>query len=106
MRLALVACPEAGSLEMWRWVEILASTMWSVIPGPVDLREETLDCESGPGLAWAYFTELGREILRLLKSPSDTLTVFREDRRRVQNNCRGFSLETCFSSGFTCSRYL
>ena len=101
MRLGLVDWPEAGSLEMWRWVEILASSMWSVIPGPVDLREETLHCESELGLAWSYLTELGSEILLLLKSPSDTLTVFREDRRRVQNNWRGFSRETCFSSGFT-----
>ena len=32
------AWPLAGSLEMWRWVEMLASSWWSVIPGPVDLE--------------------------------------------------------------------
>ena len=95
-----MAWPEAGSLETWRWVEMLASTMWSVIPGPVDLRGK--QGESEPGLAWPYFTELGSEIRLFLKSPSVTLTVLREDRRRVQNNCRGFSRATCFSSGFTC----
>ena len=32
-----VAWPLAGSFEMWRWVEMLASSWWSVMPGPVDL---------------------------------------------------------------------
>ena len=105
MRLALVAWPDAGSLEMWRWVEILASTMWSVMPGPVDLRGNIalLVRVQENGVTGSYFTEVGSEILLLLKSPSDTLTVLREDSLRVQNNWRGFSRETCFSSGFTCS---
>ena len=85
---------------------MLASTMWSVIPGPVDLKGNNEQCESlsSQGQVWSYsyLTEVGSEILLFLKSPSDTLTVFREGRRRAQNNWRGFSRETCFSSGFTC----
>ena len=65
-------------------------------------RPERKQGESQSGLAWSYFTELGSEIRLFLKSPSVTLTVLREDRRLVQNNCRGFSRATCFSSGFTC----
>ena len=36
-------CPTAESLEMWRWVEILASNMWSVMPGPTELRKRGLE---------------------------------------------------------------
>ena len=58
----------------------------------------------------SYFNEGGNVILLLVRSTSGsvTLTVFNEDNLLVQNSCRGFSLETCFSSAFTldlCSLY-
>merc|ERR1719339_320606 len=78
----LACCPTAESLEMWRWVEMLASSMWLVMPGPTDLSLS------------------GRDILLLL-SPSSMLVVYGEESLLVQNTCRGFSLDTCFRSDFT-----
>ena len=101
------AWPLAGSLEMWRWVEILASSWWSVMPGPVDL---------GISRYWTpelgdiihYLRDGGRVILRLPTSGSVMLTVLMEDSLLVQNSWSGFSRETCFNSAFTldlCSLY-
>ena len=89
--------PVAGSLEMWRWVEILANNIWFVIPGPVDLIEdgsvifETL-VESSSSFSSSS---------SLTSSLDDCLLMLRGASLLVQNSCRGFSRDTCLSSAFT-----